>query len=106
VEIEEKIFPFFVLLCEREVEENEEGQWNKKGILYLSPDASVMEETVQCLPHQHLDANPRAPGHRSPGPWSQGIFLFLFFLAGVHFFQGLDEVDFFDESLSSLSRLG
>ena len=50
----------------------------------------------------------RAPGHRSPGPWSQGIFLFLFlfFLAGVHFFQGLDEVDFFDESLSSLSRLG
>jgi hypothetical protein len=27
-------------------------------------------------------------------------------LAGVHFFQGLDEVDFFDESLSSLPRLG
>jgi hypothetical protein len=57
-----------------------------------------------------LDGNPgtRAPGHRSPGPWSQGIFLFLFlfFFAGVHFFQGLDEVDFFDESLSSLSRLG
>jgi hypothetical protein len=57
-----------------------------------------------------LDGNPgtRAPGHRSPGPWSQGnfLFLFLFFLAGVHFFQGLDEVDFFDESLSSLSRLG
>jgi hypothetical protein len=57
-----------------------------------------------------LDGNPgtRAPGHRSPGPWSQGIFLFyfLFFLAGVHFFQGLDEVDFFDESLSSLPRLG
>ena len=57
-----------------------------------------------------LDGNPgtRAPGQRSPGPWSQGnfLFLFLFFLAGVHFFQGLDEVDFFDESLSSLSRLG
>jgi hypothetical protein len=31
----------------------------------------------------------RAPGHRRPGTWSQGIFLFYFliFLAGVNFFQ-------------------
>ena len=28
--------------------------------------------------------------------------LFLFFLVGVHFFQGLDEVDLFDVSLSRL----
>ncbi len=34
------------------------------------------------------------------------FYFFLFFLVGVHFFQGLDEVDIFDESLSSLSRLG
>ncbi len=32
VEIEENIFfSFFSLLCEREVEENEEGQWNKES---------------------------------------------------------------------------
>ncbi len=38
-----------------------------------------------------LDVNPgtRAPGHRNPSTWSQGIFLFyfLFILAGVHFFS-------------------
>ena len=70
----------------------------------------ILWKYKQVLGGMDLDGNPgtRAPGHRSPGPWSQGIFLFLFlfFLAGVHFFQGLDEVDFFDESLSSLSRLG
>jgi hypothetical protein len=32
VEIEENNFsPFFFLLFEREVEENEEGQWNKES---------------------------------------------------------------------------
>jgi hypothetical protein len=55
------------------------------------------------------------PGSLEPGPpqpWALVpghffIFLFYFILTGVHFFEGLDEVDFFDdESLSSLSRLG
>ncbi len=37
-----------------------------------------------------LDGNPgtRAPGHHRPGPWSQGIFLFIFliFFGGSCFF--------------------
>ncbi len=42
---------------------------------------------------------------RAPQPWALvpgHFFIYLFFWAEVHFFQGLDEVDFFDESLSSL----
>jgi hypothetical protein len=38
-----------------------------------------------------------------PGPRTF-FYFFIFFLVGIHFFQGLDEVDFFDESLSSLSN--
>ncbi len=51
----------------------------------------------------YLDANPgtRAQGTAALGPGPRAFF----FWVGFHFFQGLDEVDFFDESLSSLSRL-
>jgi len=67
-----------------------------------------------------LDANlgTRAPGHRSPGTWSQGIFLFyfLFFWWEFIFFKAWMSLIFLmshfqvsqdlDESFSSLSRLG
>ena len=56
-----------------------------------------------------LRCEPWYQGTRAPQPWAlvPGHFfiLFLLCLVGVHFFQDLDEVDFFDESLSSLSRL-
>jgi hypothetical protein len=55
-----------------------------------------------------LRCEPWYQGTRAPQPWALvpgHFFIFLFFLLGVHFFQGLDEVDFFDQSLSSLSRL-
>jgi hypothetical protein len=60
----------------------------------------------------------RAPGHRSPGPWSQGIFLFYFYFFWWEFifFKAWMRLIFlmshfqvsqdFDESFSSLSRLG
>ena len=47
-------------------------------------------DTIVHTQH-NLDGNPgtRAPGHRIPGPWSQGIFLFYFFnfFGGSSFFS-------------------
>jgi hypothetical protein len=48
-----------------------------------------IDETVNDL--DDLDGIPgtRAPGYRSPGPWSQGIFLFyfIFYFGGSSFFS-------------------
>ncbi len=59
---------FLSSFCEREVEENEEGQWNKV-ILYLSPDASVMEETIQCLPQELRTLHPKRWSTDNVSPW-------------------------------------
>jgi hypothetical protein len=58
------------------------------------------------------EATGAGPGLRSPQPWALvpgHFFIFFIFFGGSSFFSrlgcGQDEVDFFDKSLSSLSRL-
>jgi hypothetical protein len=65
--------------------------------LVVTPEG-VNWRTVEFLRHKEfifcvvyiLDGIPgtRAPGHRSPGPWSQGIFLFyfIFYFGGSSFY--------------------
>ena len=84
----------------------EEGMGKAPASSVGSDDVLQVESKWPYL----LRCEPWYQGTRAPQPWAlvPGHFfiLFLFILVGVLFFQGLDEVDFFDESLSSLSRLG
>jgi hypothetical protein len=78
----------------------EEGMGKAPASSVGSDDVLQVESKWPYL----LRCEPWYQGTRAPQPWAlvPGIF---FFLVGIHFFQGLDEFDFFDESLSSLSRL-
>jgi hypothetical protein len=82
------------------------------GLIYLDANHGSQQVALST------DMRTRAPGHRSPGPWSQGIFLFYFYFFWWEFifFKAWMRLIFlmshfqvsqdFDESFSSLSRLG
>jgi hypothetical protein len=84
----------------------EEGMGKSPASSVGSDDVLQVESKWPYL----LRCEPWYQGTRASQTWplvpGHFFILFLFFLLGVHFFQGLDEVDFFDESLPSLSRLG
>ncbi len=73
-----------------------------------APASSVGSDDVLQVeskwPYQ-LRCEPWYQVTRSPQPWALVPGHFFFFWLGFILFKGLDEVDFFDESLSSLSRL-
>ena len=75
----------------------EEGMGNFPASSMGSDDVLQVESKWPYL----LRCEPWYQGTRAPQPWAlvPGHF---FFLVGVHFFQGLDEVDLFDVSLSRL----
>ncbi len=52
--------------------ENEEGYWNKDTSLYLSPDVSVMEETIQSLPQELRTLHPKRWSTENVFAWVTG----------------------------------
>jgi hypothetical protein len=93
----------------------EEGMCKATASSVGSDDVLQVERKWTYL----LRCEPWYQDTRAPQPWDQvpgHFFIFFIFFGGCSFFQGLDEIYFlmnhfqvsqdFDESLSSLSRLG